>query len=1132
MKKLITILFVLLSVISIAQKNDVPRASAANVVVDQNLKVGQNFYIPRYTDTTAANINLLSTQDTAGAIIFTYDINNFWIRVGPNRPHRWQQGSGGGATLPDGVYSGGQVAYSGTGYIYIVSAATYVLGGVIYNSPQDSIELDPSDPTFDRIDVIGLTSAGVADKVTGVPGANPQEPSVNPQTFIRRSIVTVVANTTQPPNVDQTIIYDEGTGEPTEWTPASEGNTDFLDVQNPYHLTIDALTVAINPGQRNYFINDDTINSVSRSSLVIFTNLLQPLTGNQNINVQLKLSGNPVTVLLPLTKYGLLLNITNKYQMAAIPFPEFGAGDISFDEVDLIMTGSAPFPFFYHDYIQIQSGLATIFSQQNAITSVVANSGAFNAASPNSLINILAVNGLTDTIVGNILTMDASGLIRNQPSFDASHIQVAANASIDGSFFAYKELRVAGDGFFGDFSNPMFSVNQGDNGYVFARRFTSGNIDISGDGTTTVNGAINPRFSFRNGAFLETVTQPLGVRVLNPHSTIGGFYVSDVYDGFGPDANYKILNLLRSDTSVLTVNRTGQIHSADSTVYLSGGIDAIGRNRATGNYELYTLPTGTVSSIAFNTGTGITSTATPLTTTGTIGIDTTKIATRAWVGGGGAPVNVSSFSFTDGAGFDGTVLNGTTTPTLSLTTTVSNGQLIYSNSGAVTGSANLTWVNATARLGVGVTGAAYLSLAPGIVSQASLNIGNAGVAPTSPNNGDVWLSGNHIFIRLNGVTTQIDNQSSSGVLSAIGTANQVNVSGATGNVTFSLPQSIATTSNVTFQRGTFSGAAATSNLILSSHTDPAAAAGILTNNGTRLAFSLATTYKRFIFSNDVTPTAGQILVGNGTDFTVGTASALNNSLLVVPSATGVTYRTNSVVQTLSGTSVTLNANSGWNGQWTLTASGSSLTITNPIAGATYFINAVQDGTGSRTITTYPAGTVWYSGSAPILKTTAGAVNTLAFYYNGSNYYGYDWGSGGGSGFANPMTTLGDGIYGGIGGVATRLAGNTTANIRVLAQTGTGVVSAAPAWTDIISSFTSSATLDFPSIAAQSRQELTIPVTGAIIGDGVIVGATINQTNVIFTGRVSSAGVVTVQANNFGAAAQNPASGTFKVIVVR
>lgn len=45
----------------------------------------------------------------------------------------------------------------------------------------------------------------------------------------------------------------------------------------------------------------------------------------------------------------------------------------------------------------------------------------------------------------------------------------------------------------------------------------------------------------------------------------------------------------------------------------------------------------------------------------------------------------------------------------------------------------------------------------------------------------------------------------------------------------------------------------------------------------------------------------------------------------------------------------------------------------------------------------------------------------------------------------PMTTLGDTIYGGASGTGTRLAGNTSATKNFLIQTGNGSVSAAPTW---------------------------------------------------------------------------------------
>lgn len=59
---------------------------------------------------------------------------------------------------------------------------------------------------------------------------------------------------------------------------------------------------------------------------------------------------------------------------------------------------------------------------------------------------------------------------------------------------------------------------------------------------------------------------------------------------------------------------------------------------------------------------------------------------------------------------------------------------------------------------------------------------------------------------------------------------------------------------------------------------------------------------------------------------------------------------------------------------------------------------------------------------------------------------------------NPMSAVGDSIYGGASGAATRLAGNTTTTRKFLRQTGDGAASAAPAWDTLQA-------VDIPSLAA-------------------------------------------------------------------
>ncbi|MFZ2544353.1 MAG: hypothetical protein WAW80_00010 [Candidatus Saccharimonadales bacterium] len=83
-------------------------------------------------------------------------------------------------------------------------------------------------------------------------------------------------------------------------------------------------------------------------------------------------------------------------------------------------------------------------------------------------------------------------------------------------------------------------------------------------------------------------------------------------------------------------------------------------------------------------------------------------------------------------------------------------------------------------------------------------------------------------------------------------------------------------------------------------------------------------------------------------------------------------------------------------------------------------------------------------------------------------------------------------------------------------------------------FTGTGTLDFGSVAAQSQVDLTITVTGAVLGDAVALGiptAAITA-GIAFTAWASAANTITIRAHNYTAAALDPASGVFKATVVR
>ena len=81
--------------------------------------------------------------------------------------------------------------------------------------------------------------------------------------------------------------------------------------------------------------------------------------------------------------------------------------------------------------------------------------------------------------------------------------------------------------------------------------------------------------------------------------------------------------------------------------------------------------------------------------------------------------------------------------------------------------------------------------------------------------------------------------------------------------------------------------------------------------------------------------------------------------------------------------------------------------------------------------------------------------------------------------------------------------------------------------------TSTAVLNFAEIAAQAGEDLTIALVGAAVGDAVFLGPpAAPEAGLTYVGFVSAADVVTVRCLNVTAAPINPASATFRVMVIK
>lgn len=158
-------------------------------------------------------------------------------------------------------------------------------------------------------------------------------------------------------------------------------------------------------------------------------------------------------------------------------------------------------------------------------------------------------------------------------------------------------------------------------------------------------------------------------------------------------------------------------------------------------------------------------------------------------------------------------------------------------------------------------------------------------------------------------------------------------------------------------------------------------------------------------------------------------SGTNTAAYVLPSASA-TLAANNQTFFIGTTSVAINRASAPLSLTGVSIDGSAGSVAN--SQTIKFDTGTTEGTDLYTFNGSAAKTIDIkAGTGITLSKTSGAITI-----NGT------------SGFANPMTTLGDIIYGGASGVATRLAGNTSTTRKFLRQVGDSTNSAAPVWDDV------------------------------------------------------------------------------------
>jgi hypothetical protein len=104
-----------------------------------------------------------------------------------------------------------------SGLTYDVTPLEYVINGQFYTTAAATqVTANSGDTNFDRIDLIIADVNGTVSILEGTPSANPVQPDVDETTQVVVAILTVPAGATAIP-VQETLVYNEDVGVPTEW---------------------------------------------------------------------------------------------------------------------------------------------------------------------------------------------------------------------------------------------------------------------------------------------------------------------------------------------------------------------------------------------------------------------------------------------------------------------------------------------------------------------------------------------------------------------------------------------------------------------------------------------------------------------------------------------------------------------------------------------------------------------------------------------------------------------------------------------------------------------------------------------------------------------------------------------------
>jgi hypothetical protein len=374
---------------------------------------------------------------------------------------------------PSGTYFTSSVFVTFSGGLDLnVIWPLYYIDGVAYDAGQDTITLDAADDTHSRFDAVIVTPTGL-DKITGVPGENPEQPFIDISQELLVTYVLVGANQTDL-TINDVLVYDEN----VEFTVSSNnGTVDPENTTTPFSGTFNLDCGAFDS---THFIDFTSATPYQRTSFdQLFFFLYLKATFSNQTYLRLTFYSGAVavsnTVNISNNTYNYSRTLTNTWQQIVVPLSEFVFSQNSFDRIRITFNGSSSGDGFKLDYFSLQSGISTVQTLPNFFATILDNDGnAIQASQPSDTLTVL---GATKTGDKELTTADPNSLLPRH----ALQRSVAGNHTLEAGDAGYI-IRITAAG--------VVTLPSGldTNLQAIIRRATAGEVSLSADTLNVVGG--------------------------------------------------------------------------------------------------------------------------------------------------------------------------------------------------------------------------------------------------------------------------------------------------------------------------------------------------------------------------------------------------------------------------------------------------------------------------------------------------------------------------------------------------------------------------------------------------------------------------------------------------------------------